>query len=234
MTGRSSKGTVAPRFYLDPYFACLIWGGVGLSTWSLPTCIRLAVIWTTLLLLWLVFRERRGVALDFTWIELARGVGIGLAIGLPLLFVAYRPLMTAVPLLYIGASTSWTVLSAAEQAVAAEADIVGAMAFVSLVLLAPLAEELFFRDVLHRERGFLVGSGLYAAAGLLWFLPATGRFWAVLLAVSGVTAALGALYGFLFERRGLAVAIAAHVTINLTLLFIPVVLHILIGSQASL
>jgi membrane protease YdiL (CAAX protease family) len=99
------------------------------------------------------------------------------------------------------------------------------MIFVSLALVAPLAEALFFRDLLQRERGFWVSIGLYAAAGIIFFLPTAGGFPAVLGAVSGVTAVLGILYAFLYERYGLTVALACHTTINLILLYIPAIVN---------
>lgn len=215
---------------LDPYFAAVILAGVGLGTWTLPVCVRLAVLWTTLLLLWLVFREGRSLKLSYTWADLGRGIGIGLALGVPLLLVARRALTMSVPILYVGAYTSSVVLAEAQIWVAGEADVVGTLAFVNLVLLAPLAESLFFQDVLHRERGYLISVGLYAVTGLLFFLPAAGSFWAVLLAVCGVMAVLGAIYGFLYERYGFTTALSARVAINLCLLFIPVLLNLMSGS----
>ena len=181
---------------------------------------RLVLLWTVLLALWLVYREGQPNLLEYRLVDLARGAGIGLGIGTPLLAVAYRPLATAVPILYVG-----TRGIASREPVSA-----GTLAFVSLVLLAPLAEELFFRDILHKERGFWVGTGLYAAAGILFFVPTAGQFLAVLFAVSGATAVLGILYGFLYERLGSATTIACHATVNLIVLFVPVILSGLIST----
>jgi membrane protease YdiL (CAAX protease family) len=141
--------------------------------------------------------------------EIGRGIATGLAMSIPLTLIAFRPLVTAIPILYISSDPS---------------AVVGASAttiFASLVLVAPLAEELFFRDVLQRERGFWIAVALYAVAGVIMFLPTAGSFAAVLAAVSGASAVLGILYAFLYERYGLTVALACHTTINLVLLFVP-------------
>ena len=223
---KSSSSSKAARFRLDPYFACLIFAGAGLGTWSLPACVRLAILWTMLLLLWLVYREGQSIRLQYEFAELGRGIGFGLAIGLPLLVLTYRQLMVAVPILYVGVSAPAGVMPSAEALVVNEAGVLGTFMFASLVLLAPLAEGLFFRSILHRELGFLLSAGFYAIANAILFLPSADGFWAVLLAVCGVATVLGIVYGFLYERYGLATSIVCHMTVNLALLFVPVVLRI--------
>jgi len=200
------------RFAFDPYFACLIFAAVGLGTLKLDTSPRLIILWTTLLGLWIAFREGQTMQVRYELAEIGRGVAIGLAMGVPLTLIAFRPLVTAIPILYISAEP---------------APVVGASAttiFASLVLVAPLAEELFFRDVLQRERGFAITVALYAVAGIIFFLPTAGNFSAVLAAVSGASAVLGILYSFLYEQYGLTVALASHTTINLVLLFVPAII----------
>jgi membrane protease YdiL (CAAX protease family) len=219
------SGQPAPsntRFALDPYFACLIFAAVGLGTLKLGTSPRLIILWTTLIGLWLAFREGQAVQIEYQFRDIGRGAGIGLLIGVPLLLLAFRALATAIPILYVSGEPS---------------PIVGAwgtMIFGSLVLVAPLAEELFFRDILHRERGFWISIGLYAAAGVIFFLPTAGGFPAVLVAVSGATAVLGILYAFLYERYGLTIGLACHTTINLVLLFVPaIVSHLGLFTQGG-
>lgn len=225
---KSGSGQKAPRSHLDPFFACLIFAGAGLGTWSLPTCVRLSILWTILLLLWLVYRERQSIRLRYEFTELGRGLGIGLAIGLPLLVLTYRQLMVAVPILYLGVSAPAGIVPSTETLAVNEADVLGALMFVSLVLLAPLAEGLFFRHILHRELGFLISAGCYAIANVILFLPAVESFWAVLLAVCGTAAVLGIVYGFLYERYGLATSIVCQMAVNLVLLFIPIILRIVL------
>ncbi len=200
------------RFALDPYFACLIFAAVGLGTLKLGTSPRLIILWTTLLGLWIAFREGQTMQVKYELTEIGRGTAIGLAMSVPLTLIAFRPLVTAIPILYISIKPS---------------PVVGASAttiFASLVLVAPLAEELFFRDVLQRERGFGIAIALYAVAGIIFFLPTAGNFVAVLAAVGGASAVLGILYAFLYERYGLTVALACHTTINLVLLFVPAIM----------
>ena len=204
-------GTQARARALDPYFACLIFGAVSLGTLKLGVSARLVILWTTLLGLWLVFREGQPLQVQYQLGEIGRGAAIGLAIGAPLMLLAFRALATAVPILYVSADPLAPVGAS------------GTMIFVSLVWVAPLAEELFFRDILQRERGLWASIGLYAAAGILFFLPTAGGFPAVLVAVSGATAVLGILYAFLYERYGLTVTLACHTTLNLILLFVPTI-----------
>jgi membrane protease YdiL (CAAX protease family) len=201
------------RFSFDSYFACLIFAGMGLGTLSLGASPRLVILWTTLLGLWLAYREGQSLRLEYRFADIGRGAGIGLAIGAPLLLLAFRPLATAIPILYVSVKDP------------SMDGVGGTTIFASLVLLAPLAEELFFRDILHRERGLTVSAVLYAAAGVIFFLPTAGSFPVVLIAVSGASALLGVVYSFLHERYGLATSIACHSTINLFLLFMPAILN---------
>jgi membrane protease YdiL (CAAX protease family) len=216
----SQQNKNSARFVLDPYFACLIFGAVGLGTLKLGTSPRLIILWTTLIGLWLAFREGQARQLTYQFADIGRGASIGLAIGAPLMLLAFRPLATAIPILYVSTEPSVQIGAS------------GSMIFVSLVLVAPLAEELFFRDILQQEHGLWVSIGLYAAAGVILFLPTAGGFPIVLAAVSGATAILGILYAFLYERYGLTVSLACHTTINLLLLFVPaIVSHLALFGQ---
>lgn len=198
-----------PRFKLDPYFACLIYGAAGLGTIKLGTSPRLLLLWTTLLVLWLAFREGQTVKLHYTVADVGRGAAIGLVLSLPITLLAFRSLATAIPILFI---------STEQPSLAGPA---GTTIFASLVLVAPLAEELFYRDILQRANGFWITVGIYAAAGVILYLPTAGQYPAVLAAVSGTTAVLGALYAFVHERYGFTVSFACHTTVNLVLLCFP-------------
>ena len=201
------------RMLIDPLFACLVFAAVALGTLTIATSVRLVVLWTTLLVLWLIYQEGQARTLSYRFAEVGRGALIGTAIGLPLMLLALRPLITAIPILFISA---------------AQPSLVGVSSvtvFVSLVLLAPCAEELFFRDLLQREQGLWIGVGLYAAAGLLLFLPTARGYMVVLVAVVGVWSALGVIYAYLYERFGLATTLTSHLAVNLFLLFAPALLH---------
>ncbi len=203
----------ARRVIIDPLFACLVFAAVALGTLTIATSVRLVVLWTTLLVLWFIYQEGKARTLSYQFAEIGRGALVGTAIGLPLMVLALRPLITAIPILFVSR---------------AEPTLVGvssATVFVSLVLLAPFAEELFFRDLLQREQGLGIGVGLYAAAGLLLFLPTAGDYIVVLIAVVGIWSALGVIYGYLYERFGLATTLTSHLAVNLFLLFAPALLH---------
>jgi membrane protease YdiL (CAAX protease family) len=185
---------------------------MGLGTAALGASARLVILWTTLLALWLVQREGRALRLEYQFAEIGRGALIGLAVSVPLVLLAFPALVMIIPILFV--SVSQPSLSSAG----------GTTIFVSLVLLAPVAEELFFHDVLQRHVGFWLAIGLYAAGGLVFFLPITIQYPAVLIAVVGAWSALGAMYGYFYERLGLAATLACHLTINFVLLFVPAVL----------
>lgn len=213
-TSTQSK-TKSRSFALDPLFSCLIFAGVGLGTLGMEASPRLAVLWVSLLVLWILYREGQSLKLRYQYTEIGRGVLAGLAVGVPLLLLSLRPLATAIPILFVG-----TQQTALEQGI-------GTTVFLTVVLLAPLAEELFFRDILQRELGLWVTMALYAAAGLVLFLPTAGQYPVVLLSVVGVWSVLGAMYAFFYERFGLAATMAAHTIVNLLLLYIPAILSYL-------
>ena len=102
-TGRESsqRSKTNTRFALDPYFACLIFGAVGLGTIKLGTSSRLVILWTTLLGLWLAFREGQPLQIQYQFSDIGRGAAIGLALGAPLMLLAFRTLATAIPILYV-------------------------------------------------------------------------------------------------------------------------------------
>ena len=211
---KSKSARQSGRWVLDPIFACLIFAGVGLGSLAMGASPRLVILWTTLLGLWLTYREGKSFRFSYRFADIGRGVLIGLAVGLPLVLLALGALTTAIPILFVSVSET-TVAGVASTTI-----------FCSLVLLAPLAEELFFRDILQRELGIWISCGLYAAAGLILFLPTVGvgQYPAVLVAVVGAWALLGAMYGLFYERFGFVVTLACHITINMVLLFVPAIL----------
>jgi membrane protease YdiL (CAAX protease family) len=210
--GRASSRQKRPRLTLDPFFAFAIFVGVGLGTLAVRSSPRLVILWTTLLILWVVYRENKSLKVQYQFTEIGRGALIGLAVSAPLLLLAFRALVTAIPILFVSVSQS------------SVAGVPGTIVFCSLVLLAPLAEELFFRDILQQERGLWLGAGLSAAAGLILFLPTAGQYPVVLVAVVGAWAVLGTMYCFFYERLGFVTTLACHITVNLILLFVPAIL----------
>jgi membrane protease YdiL (CAAX protease family) len=219
VTKRRRTGTQSKKrsgtFALDPLFSCLIFAGVGVGTLGMKASPRLAVLWVSLLILWILHREGQALKLKYEYVEIGRGLLAGLAVGVPLLLLSLRSLATAIPILFVGA-----------QQTSLERGI-GTTVFLTVVLLAPLAEELFFRDILQREQGLWVTIALYAAAGLVLFIPTTGQSLVVLLSVVGVWSVLGTMYAFSYERFGFTATLTAHVVINLFLLYVPAILFYL-------
>lgn len=216
MTRRKARGSSSERkgtgFRLDPIFACLVFAGVGLGTLGMQASPRLAVLWMSLLALWVVYQEGKERQIVYRYADLGRGALIGLAVSVPLVLLGFRALVTAIPILFVSvadASFGGTGTTAI---------------LVSVVLLAPVAEELFFRDILQRELGLWFGIGLYAAGGVVLFVTTAGEYPVVLIAVVGAWAVLGAMYSFFYERFGFAATLASHITVNFVLLFIPALL----------
>jgi membrane protease YdiL (CAAX protease family) len=210
---RRTKGKKA-WFVLDPLFSCLLYAAIALGTLALRTSARLVILWTTLLVLWLVLQEGRSRRIVYVYRQIGRGALLGLAVGLPIMLLALRPLAAAVPILFVGREPVETV------------EVSSVTAFVTLALLAPLSEELFFRDVVQRKFGIWIGAGLYAASALLLFLPTAGtRYPVVLPSVVGAWSILGIVYAFCYERFGFAATLTCHILANLFLLFGPLLLH---------
>jgi membrane protease YdiL (CAAX protease family) len=170
------------------------------------------VLWVTLLVVWIVYREGQAISVQYRYAEIGRGAGIGLVVGLPLMVFVRGWLGDAVPKLYLGVIQP------------PEAGVMSIALFTSLVLLGPLAECLFFRDTVQRERGLWVAILLYAATAVIFFLPTASENAMVLIGITGATAALGIVYAFLYERYGLTTALVCHAMVNLFLLFVPTVL----------
>lgn len=219
MTKRRRTGTQGKKqsgsFALDPFFSCLIFAGIGLGTLGMKASPRLAVLWVSLLVLWILHREGKSLKLTYEYAEIGRGVLAGLAVGAPLLLLSLRPLATAIPILFVGTQQPFVERG------------VGTVVFLTTVLLAPLAEELFFRDIMQRELGLWITIALYAAAGLVLFLPTAGQYPVVLVSVVGVWSVLGAMYGFFYERFGFAATLTAHTVVNVFLLYVPAILSYL-------
>jgi membrane protease YdiL (CAAX protease family) len=148
--GRTGSGQKATWLTFDPFFAFLVFVGVGLATLAMRSSPRLVTLWTTLLILWLIYRENKSLKIKYQFREIGRGALIGLAISAPLVVLTVSTLVMAIPRLFVSVPQ------------ASPGGVPSAVVFVSLVLLAPLAEELFFRDLLQRERGLWLGAGFYA------------------------------------------------------------------------
>ncbi len=202
---RSSKSS---RRALDPYFAYLIFVGVGLGSLQVNPEVRLTLLWSTLLALSLIYASRKPVAARYSLANLGRGAIVGLIISLPFL-LAIRGVLNA-------SSTRLFPISSQ------------AALFQALIFISAPVEELYFRGILQRERGLLSAAVLYGLAGAVFFLPVLRGFVLVLLAVMLSMGLLGFVYGYVCSQYGLGASIACHIVVNFVLLFLPPVLEQLV------
>ena len=206
---RSSKSS---RRDLDPYFAYLIFVGVGLGSLQVNPEVRLTILWSTLLALSLIYAERKPVAARYSLANLGRGAIVGFIISLPFLLAARGVLNASSTRLFPMPS---------------QAALFQALAFVS----APV-EELYFRGILQRERGLFSAAVLYGLAGAVFFLPifVFEGLTLILLLLTVVLSMglLGFVYGYVCNQYGLGASIACHVVVNFVLLFLPPVLERLV------
>lgn len=90
------------------------------------------------------------------------------------------------------------------------------------MLFMPVVEALFFRGLVQREKGLWPSVLLYAAAGLVYFLPGT---WDEHLPILGVLiggmALLGFVYGYIRAMHGLMASLLCQALAHLVLLVVP-------------
>jgi len=189
--------------FLDPYFLGAVFLGVGLGTALLEQRPRLAVLWTTLLVLALAHRGQREVRIEFTLAGVGRGALLGLVISLPLLAFLSEQLRLFTERLFATRDTVFL--------------------FYQVCFVAAPVEELFFRGVVQAEKGLTAGLALYAGAALVYFLPHAPILVALMTTV--VMGSLGIAYAYVFDRHGLAASIACHVVVGLILQVTPLILY---------
>ncbi len=198
--GRKKQG----RMRIDPYFAYLVFVGVGVGTLRLEAEARLTILWTTLLAVSLLYIESKPVDSKYTMDNVWRGAAAGG--GLSLLFLLFAP-----QALRFAADQLFPFVSLPAL-------------FRALVLLAAPIEEVYFRGILQKEKGLLVAMLLYGLGSAVFFLPAVRGYSAVLVGVMLGAGLLGFVYGYVYDRYGLSASIACHVTVNLVLWFLPALL----------
>ena len=184
---------------LEPYFLYLILVAVGLGTMLLGQPTRLAIIWTVLVLMGLIYQGHSRIDWRFSLVEIGRGALVGLVIGIPLLAFLSGQLQLFTERLY---GTHNTVLL-----------------FYQVCFIGAPAEELFFRGVMQSRKGTSISAALYAVTALVYFLFKTPLLATFIAFVSmGV---LGFLYSYVNDRYGLSAAVASHVTIAFLLQVMP-------------
>ena len=192
----------------DPTFGYLVALALAVGLTALPPDqrdLRYTILWMIPagfgVLSWL-FGNNEHIEQD-TPENLAWGVAFALIVATPLLAVGGSTLTTTVNLLFNGMSDG-TVLA-------------------YLVFVMPLAETLFFRGLLQRNRAFwIVGLMSTVWAALLFFpniqistYPAIGALIALALLM------LNMIYSYVRQRNGLAAAWLCQITANLVLIFFP-------------
>ncbi|NLG48593.1 MAG: CPBP family intramembrane metalloprotease [Chloroflexi bacterium] len=194
----SKRVARAPSLY-EPYLLFLIFVGVGLGTVLVEQKVRLALLWTTMILLSVLYRSKIKVDTDFGPASISRGALLGIVISMPILAFLISQLRVFTERLY------------------ATSDVV--MLFYQICFVSAPVEEYFFRGIIQGRYGSSVSTTLYAATALLYFLPHAPLLVSFIVFVAMGT--LGLVYGFVRERHGLAASIACHVVVGLILQVIP-------------
>ena len=203
-----SRRSKSSRRDFDPYFAYLIFVGVGLGSLQVNPEVRLTLLWSSLLALSLIYAARKPVATQYSLANLGRGAIVGLIISLPFLLAA-RGVLNDISIRLFPMPSQ-------------------AALFQALIFVSAPVEELYFRGVLQRERGLLNGAVLYGLAGAVFFLPVFRGLALILLAVVLSMGLLGFVYGYVCNQYGLGASIACHAVVNFFLLFLPPVLEHLV------
>jgi hypothetical protein len=179
--------------------------GAGIALSGIDHATRYIVLWTVLIAL--------GVALtlvDTTKAEplssnsLLWGFGIGLIFGI------------------IGLVAAWQGLAATAGALFPDTAL--PILFQSLVVIAPIAETLFFRSAIQDRRGVLASIVAASANNILFFLPImVGANRSPVLGIAGIVflTILAGVYSAIRRGYGLSAALMCQITVNLLLLFIP-------------
>ncbi len=189
----------AKRDPLDPRLLFLIFVAIGVGTVLLDQSPRLALLWTSLLLMGVYYRGHHEVAIDFALRNIGRGALLGAIISVPVLAFLSEQLGTFNERLY---ATRDPVL------------LLYQICFIS----API-EEYFFRGIVQSRLGSSLSIGLYALVPLVYFVPHAPVFVAFIVFMAmGI---LGIVYAYVRDQYGLAAAIACHVVVGFVLQVMP-------------
>jgi hypothetical protein len=195
----SKRAAASAPAFLEPVFMFLVVAAIGLGTVLLAQPIRLAVLWTVLALLSVVYRGVQKVDMGFSLPAIGRGVLLGLVIAVPILAFLAGPLRTFAARLYD------------------TRDVV--FLLYQVCFIAAPVEGFFFRGILQERRGSSVSIGLYALMALIYFLPHHPLLVAFIMFMS--MGLLGILYSYVADRYGLAASIACHVVVAFVLQVTP-------------
>ena len=201
----SQRRSRKSKYPFDTLVAFLVYAGLAVATtFTVDTEARQVILWCGLLALNLVYTHKLRIDLTHPFSDLGRGAVAGLIISLPVLLL-FQPELTAVSPQLLPPQTQPAL-------------------FLSMVLVAPFLEEIFFRGLLQRQHGLIAGALSYGAFLVLFFLPGLVAFAAVGVAVALTGVLLGLIYGYVNERYGLTAGMACHAVVNLMIFFLPVLI----------
>ncbi len=192
----------------DPFFGYLV--AMALSVGLMPLIpnapdMRYVLLWLVMagfgVLSWLLGTSAR------IWTETPENLGWGVIFGL----------LIGVPFWIVGSGT----LAETAQRLFLGMTLAESLAF--LVFVIPLAETLFFRGVLQEGRPFWIVSILSSLWSMLVFFPMLNvrQYPAVALIIGTALIVMNVIYSYVRQRNGLAASWLCQITVNLLLLFLP-------------
>ena len=99
---------------------------------------------------------------------------------------------------------------------------VGAVAAL-LIFVMPLAETLFFRNLLQARQPFVVTGALASLWSILLFFPMldVGRYPVIAILIGTALVLMNMIYSYVRDRNGLAAAWLCQIVVNVVLLLVP-------------
>ncbi|MDX2162833.1 MAG: hypothetical protein SF162_16055 [bacterium] len=140
------------------------------------------------------------------------GVVFGLIVAAPLFLIGGDTLQTTVQLIFQTGINSTVAM------------LPRGVILALLVFVMPLGETLFFRGIMQINRPFLLVGLLASIWSMALFFPSldVGRFPAVGVLVGTAMLMINMVYSYVRQRNGLAAAWLCQITVNLVLLYLPV------------
>ncbi|MFN8485715.1 MAG: hypothetical protein U0768_21955 [Anaerolineae bacterium] len=198
---RRRKTTRPRRPILPPLLLFMVFVAVALATWTLDQTVRLIALWGLLVAGSLLLGRKRLMPLGYNPMELARGLIIGLAIGLPVAVLGQTVLGATAGRLFGNTKPEQLLLL--------------------LGIVAPIADGVYFRGFLQPAVGVAITALLYGLAGLLFFLPPAIGFPLILAILVLVMAGFGVVYGAMARRYTLTASIACQAAVSVCIWVLP-------------
>ena len=196
--GRARRG----KLKVDVYLAFAIFVAVGVAAWSLDQPVRLALMWLVLLAFAVSYGSAQKLQFSYTLTDLARGAVAGLLVSVPVLLLARDFLVITSERLF-------------------PADDVLSMLW-SVVLIMPAVEAVYFRGLVHEEKGLGSSVLLYTGAGVVYFLPVTwSEHLPILAALVCGMGLLGFVYSYVRGMYGLVSSLVCQMVTHVVLLVAP-------------